>query len=52
MVYAVFDLYTRILSCVMLASDIGTSSIVWAKLIRFHLKMEIDSSLRNDVHFK
>jgi hypothetical protein len=29
--------------------EIGTSSIDWAQLRRFHLKMEIESSLRNTV---
>jgi hypothetical protein len=31
---------------------IGTSSIDWAQLSRFHLKMERESSLRNVMCFK
>jgi hypothetical protein len=33
-------------------TEIGTSSIEWAKLSRFHLKAETQFSLRNEVRFK
>jgi hypothetical protein len=48
MVYAVLGY----ISYLMLVLEVGTSSIGWAQLSRFHLKMETESSLKNIACFQ
>jgi hypothetical protein len=48
MVCAVLGLYTSSW-CWYRCLEIGTSSLDWAQLIRFYLKTEIESRLRNGV---